>query len=40
MQEKEKKVIAVIIGMAVLYCALPLFDETFNYYPPMKEEMP
>ena len=44
MQEKTKGVIAIIIGMAVLYCALycafPLFYETFNYYPPMKEDMP
>ena len=38
MQEKAKNVIAIIIGMAVLYCALPLFYETFNYYPPMKED--
>jgi hypothetical protein len=40
MQEKAKSVIAIIIGMAVLYCALPLFYETFNYYPPMKEDTP
>lgn len=40
MQEKAKGVIAIIIGMAILYCALPLFYETFNYYPPMKEDMP
>ena len=40
MQKKAKSVIAIIIGMAVLYCALPLFYETFNYYPPMKEDMP
>lgn len=39
MQEKAKSVIAIII-MAVLYCALPLFYETFSYYPPMKEDMP
>lgn len=40
MEEKTKGVIAIIIGMAVLYCAFPLFYETFNYYPPMKEDMP
>ena len=40
MQAKAKGIIAIIIGMAVLYCALPLFYETFNYYPPMKEDMP
>ena len=44
MQEKTKGLIAIIIGTAVLYCALycafPLFYETFNYYPPMKEDMP
>ena len=40
MQEKTKGVLAIIIGMVVLYCALPFFYETFNYYPPMKEDMP
>ncbi|AKB16931.1 MULTISPECIES: hypothetical protein [unclassified Methanosarcina] len=40
MQEKAKSIIAIIIVMAVLYCALPLFYETFNYYPPMKEDTP
>ena len=40
MQKKAKSVIAIIICMAVLYCALPLFYENFNYYPPMKEDMP
>ncbi|WP_440946481.1 hypothetical protein ACSAZL_20985 [Methanosarcina sp. T3] len=40
MQEKSKSVIGVVIALAVLYYALPLFYETFNYYPPMKEDMP
>lgn len=41
MQEKAKTVILIIIGMAVLYyAALPLYYESFNYYPPMKEDMP
>jgi len=40
MQEKSKSVIGIIIALAVLYYALPLFYETFNYYPPMKEDMP
>ncbi|MDY9927684.1 hypothetical protein [Methanosarcina sp.] len=41
MQKKAKAVILIIIGMAVLYyAALPLFYESFNYYPLMKEDMP
>lgn len=40
MQKKAKGALAVAIGMAILFYALPLFYETFNYYPPMKEGMP
>lgn len=40
MQKKAKSVIAVIISIALLFYAFPLFYETFNYYPPMKEDMP
>jgi hypothetical protein len=41
MQEKVKSVILIIIGVAVLYyAALPLFYESFNYYPPIREDMP
>lgn len=39
MQEKSKSVV-FILSLAVLYYALPLFYETFNYYPPMEEDMP
>lgn len=40
MQEKSKGVIGIILALVFLYYALPLFYETFNYYPPMEEEMP
>jgi hypothetical protein len=40
MQREVKGTIAVIIGMALLFYVLPLFYETFNYYPPMKEDTP
>jgi len=40
MQEKSKSVIGIILALALLYHALPLFYETFNYYPPMEEDMP
>lgn len=40
MQRKAKSTIAVIIGIALFFYAFPLFYEAFNYYPPMKEDMP
>lgn len=40
MQRKAKSTITVLIGMALLFYAFPLFYETFNYYPPMKEGTP
>jgi|GEM_PF-1200370 len=40
MQEKLKSVIGIILALALLYYALPLLYDTFNYYPPMKEDMP
>lgn len=40
MQIKAKSTITVLIGMALLFYAFPLFYEIFNYYPPMKEGTP
>ncbi|MDQ1274791.1 MAG: hypothetical protein QG610_363 [Euryarchaeota archaeon] len=40
MQREVKSTIAVIIGMILLFYVLPLFYETFNYYPPVKEDTP
>jgi hypothetical protein len=40
MQINSKSTITVLIGMALLFYAFPLFYETFNYYPPMKEGTP
>jgi hypothetical protein len=39
MQRKVRSEVAVIIGIAFLFYVLPLFYETFNYYPPIKEGM-
>jgi hypothetical protein len=40
MEKRVKSLIITIAIMAVLFYALPLFYETFNYYPPMKEDAP
>lgn len=41
MEKKLKGVVVVIfIGLAVLYYVFPLFYEAFDYYPPIKEDMP
>ncbi|WP_410508205.1 hypothetical protein RSJ42_15680 [Methanosarcina hadiensis] len=40
MQRNTKSTLAVIIGIALLFYAFPLFYETFNYYPPMREDTP
>lgn len=40
MQKKVKSTITVVIGMILLFYALPLFYETYNYYPPIKEDTP
>lgn len=40
MQKEVKSTIAIITGIILLFHALPLFYETFNYYPPVKEDTP
>lgn len=40
MQKKVAGIITIFIGIAVLYYLHPLFYETFDYYPPIKEDTP